>query len=221
MWWLGVLNKWDAATPPRGAKHVTIAVSGANGGRTVDFRELAASGITLLGRASNFADGVLHFAPDLRSNIEAGDANYLGLLQEADEFVERNGLDLAPEPEAHTLAEMPASVTEPTLELDLASAGITSIIWATGYAPDYSWLHVDAFDAAGRAAHLRGVSTEPGVYFLGLPWQSRRGSSFIWGVWHDAKYLADHIVIQRSYLAYDGDAAPADRDTVTVNGAQR
>ena len=69
-------------------------------------------------------------------------------------------------------------------------------------ASDYSWLQVDAFDERGRPRHRRGVSTEPGVYFLGLPWLSRRGSSFIWGVWHDAKHVADHIATQRGYLAY-------------------
>ncbi len=63
-------------------------------------------------------------------------------------------------------------------------------------------MKVDAFDEKGKPKHQRGVSTEPGIYFLGLPWQSRRGSSFIWGVWHDAKYLADHIATQRKYLAY-------------------
>src|SRR5436305_600978 len=84
-------------------------------------------------------------------------------------------------------------------------AGVASIIWATGFAPDYAWLQVDAFDERGRPRHRRGVSSEPGVYFLGLPWLSRRGSSFIWGVWHDAKYLADHIATQRGYLAYRSD----------------
>ena len=79
------------------------------------------------------------------------------------------------------------------LELDLVSAGVTTILWATGYGLDYSWLQVDAFDERGKPRHNRGVSSEPGVYFLGLPWQTRRGSSFIWGVWYDAKYVADHI----------------------------
>jgi putative flavoprotein involved in K+ transport len=79
---------------------------------------------------------------------------------------------------------------------------VRSIVWATGYTTDYGWLQVDAFDAAGRPRHRRGVSSEPGVYFLGLPWLSRRGSSFIWGVWHDARHLADQIAIQRRYLAY-------------------
>jgi putative flavoprotein involved in K+ transport len=88
------------------------------------------------------------------------------------------------------------------MSLDLAEAGIASIIWATGYARDYGWLQVDAFDAAGAPAHQRGISTEAGVYFLGLPWQSRRGSSFIWGVWHDAKHIADAIQTQRGYASY-------------------
>ncbi len=104
---------------------------------------------------------------------------------------------------------MPVSATEPVGELDLAAAGVNSIVWATGFAVDYGWLQVDAFDAGGRPNHRRGVSSEPGVYFLGLPWLSRRGSSFIWGVWHDARYLADQITIQRSYASYDGGEIPA------------
>jgi len=84
----------------------------------------------------------------------------------------------------------------------LAEAGATSIIWATGYTYDFNWLKVDAFDEVGKPKHRRGVSAEPGVYFLGLPWLSRRGSSFIWGVWHDSKFVADHIMTQRIYLEY-------------------
>ncbi|MGO2658153.1 flavin-containing monooxygenase [Mycetocola reblochoni] len=202
VWWLGVLNKWDAATPPVGASHVTIAVSGADGGRTVDFRELADAGITLLGRTTGYRDGVVTVADDLRRTIARGDENYLSLLREADAYVERNGLDLPEEPEAHLIGADPACVAEPLSELDLAAAGITTVIWATGYTVDYSWLEADAFTPDGRPDHLRGVSREPGVYFLGLPWQSRRGSSFIWGVWHDAKHIAEHIATQRSYLDY-------------------
>ncbi|MFW8183016.1 FAD-dependent oxidoreductase, partial [Klebsiella pneumoniae] len=95
-----------------------------------------------------------------------------------------------------------ACVTDPLLSLNLAEAGIGTIIWATGYTTDYRWLKVNAFDDAQRPQHHRGVSTEPGVYFLGLPWLSRRGSTFIWGVWHDAKYIADQIAIQRQYQRY-------------------
>jgi putative flavoprotein involved in K+ transport len=206
VWWLGVLGKWEAATPPQGGEHVTIAVSGAHGGHTVDFRVLAASGIRLVGRAISFDNGTMRFAPDLGDNIANGDASYLSLLDEADAYIERNGADLPEEPEARILGPAPECVTSPVLELGLARAGVTSIVWATGFSVDYGWLNVDAFDENGKPKHQRGVSSEPGVYFLGLPWQSRRGSSFIWGVWHDARYLADHIQMQRGYLAYGSDA---------------
>jgi putative flavoprotein involved in K+ transport len=202
-WWLGVLGKWELATPPQGAEHVTIAVSGADGGRTVDLRDLADEGVVLVGRTQAYEDGVVRFAPDLARNLHAGDASHLALLDEADAWVARNGADLPEEPEAKVLGPDPACVTEPLAELDLAAAGITAVVWATGFAGDYGWLQVDAFDERGRPKHQRGVSAEPGVYFLGLPWQSRRGSSFIWGVWHDAGYVADAIGIQRGYLAYD------------------
>ena len=202
VWWLGVLGKWDVAALEPGMEHVTIAVSGAHGGHTVDFRRLAEQGMTLLGRTESFNHGVLHFATDLADNIAQGNANTLSVLDEADANVARNGLDLPEEPEARAVGPDPQCVTDPILELNLTEAGITSIVWATGFTLDYSWLKVDAFDEDGRPKHQRGVSAEPGIYFLGLPWQSRRGSSFIWGVWHDAKYLADQISIQRHYLAY-------------------
>jgi putative flavoprotein involved in K+ transport len=193
VWWLGVLGLWDLKTPHPGMEHTTIAVSGAYGGRTVDFRQLAADGMTLLGRAETFKDGVMRFAPDLKANIHRGDADYLSVLDAADAYAVKEGLDLPEEPEARRIAPDPACVVEPILQINLADAGITSIIWATGYTFDFGWVRIDAFDEKGRPKHDRGVSTVPGLYFLGLPWLSRRASSFIWGVWQDAKHLADHI----------------------------
>jgi putative flavoprotein involved in K+ transport len=208
VWWLGVLNKWDAEAPPT-TEHVTIAVSGAHGGRTIDFRGLAERGMTLLGRTAAFHDGVLNISADLAETIAKGDKNYLAVLDEADAYIARNGLDLPEEPEARLIPADPECVTHPILELDTQAAGITAIIWATGFAADYDWLKLDTFTKTGAPKHQRGVAAEPGLYFLGLPWQSRRGSSFIWGVWHDAKFLADHIAKQRGYLAYKGSAQPA------------
>ncbi|KAB0483357.1 putative flavoprotein involved in K+ transport [Pseudomonas reinekei] len=201
-WWLGVLGLWDLETMEPGREHVTIAVSGARGGQTVDFRALAQQGVTLVGLTQSFNDGVVTFQQDLARNIAAGDANYLSLLDAADAYIARNGLDLPEEPEARFMLHDPECVTHPILELDLAEAGVTSIIWATGYAVDYSWLQVDTFDEKGKPRHQRGVSNEPGIYFVGLPWLSRRGSSFIWGVWHDAKHVAGHIATQRQYQEY-------------------
>jgi len=203
VWWLGVLGKWDAVTMEPGMEHVTIAVSGARGGHTVDFRRLARQGITLVGRTESFNNNVMYFATDLSDNIARGNAYTLSLLDEADAYVVRNGLDFPEEPEVRKVEPDPACVTNPVLELNLTEAEISSILWATGFDVDYSWLKVDAFDEEGKPKHERGISAEDGIYFLGLPWQSRRGSSFIWGVWHDAKFLADQISIRRNYLAYD------------------
>lgn len=201
-WWLGVLGKWDAVAREPGREHVTIAVSGVRGGHTIDFRRLAAKGMILVGRTEAYADGALGFAPDLVANLERGDLYLRSLLDEADAYVVRNGLDLPQEPQARAISPDADCITNPVSALDLAKAGITTIIWATGFVADYSWIELDIFDADGRPRHQRGVSAEPGLYFLGLPWQSRRGSSFIWGVWHDARYLADQIAIQRKYADY-------------------
>nr|MBO2510587.1 FAD-dependent oxidoreductase [Gammaproteobacteria bacterium] len=218
-WWLGVLGEWDAEIPRPGREHVTIAVSGAHGGRTIDFRELAHQGITLVGLTKGFADGVATFQADLADNLARGDENYLALLDAADAYIARNGLDLPEEPEARKRLPEPECVSNPILELNLAEAGVTTIIWATGYAVDFSWLQVNAFDANGKPKHQRGVSSEPGIYFLGLPWLSRRGSSFIWGVWHDAKHIADHIATQRKYQAYR-DAAQRQAETAIEPNAK-
>lgn len=204
VWWLGALGEWNARTMTPGTEHVTIAVSGALGGRTVDFRELAARGMTLLGRSGSYQHGILQIQPDLAQNISRGDADYLRVLNAADAYIARQGLDLPEEPEAHRMAADPPCVTHPLRELHFKEAGIRSIVWATGYALDFSWLNVNAFDDAGRPAHHLGVSTVPGLYFLGLAWLSRRASPFIWGVWHDADYLAGQIAANRRSDASNG-----------------
>ncbi|NYE95138.1 putative flavoprotein involved in K+ transport [Psychromicrobium silvestre] len=201
-WWLGVLGKWEADTPDRGAEHVTIAISGARGGHTVDLRTLAHDGVVLLGRTESFDRGVARFAPGIADNIALGDAGYFSLLDQADAYIEQNGLDFPEEPDAWLRVPTPQCVSHPLLDLDLNEAGISTVVWATGFAVDYSWLKVDTFEENGRPRHKRGVAAERGVYFLGLPWLSHRGSSFIWGVWNDAKYVADRIATQKGYLAY-------------------
>jgi len=201
-WWLGVLGKWDIEAMKPGTEHVTIAVSGANGGNTVDFRRLAAEGITLVGRTESFNNGTLSFASDLVANVAAGDKNLLSVLDECDAYALRNGIDLPEDPEARKIGPDPDCLINPLTELNLEDAGITTILWATGFERDYSWLKMKVCDDQGAPIHQRGVSVESGIYFLGLPWQSRRGSSFIWGVWHDAKHLTDHITTQRKYLDY-------------------
>lgn len=203
-WWLGALGLWDEVKIKPKKAHVAFAVSGYDGGKTVDFRRLAHQGITLVGITSGYKDGVFSFAPGLAQNVADGDAAYFDVLRDADAYIERNGLAFPPEPEAWELLPDPACLTQPLERLDCAQAGITTILWATGFRFDYSWLQVsNAFDEQGLPFHKRGISAERGIYFVGLPNLVNRASSFIYGVWHDAKYIADHIVLQNGYSDYD------------------
>lgn len=202
-WWLAALGKWDEVKVKPKKEHVAFAVSGYEGGKTIDFRRLAHSGITLVGITRAYVGGVMTFDEGLGKNIAQGDADYFDVLREADEYIIRNGLDLPPEPDAWVIPADPDSLTHPILSLDLAKAGITTILWATGFKYDFNWLDVAAFDDKGDPLQKRGISAEKGIYFLGLPNLTNRSSSFIWGVWHDAKYIADHIWVQQDYLAYD------------------
>jgi putative flavoprotein involved in K+ transport len=193
VWWLGKLGKWDLKAPTPGTEHITIAVSGAYGGHTMDFRRLAGLGVTLLGRSGDYRDGMLHIAGDLQTNIANGDRNYLSVLDEADAYAKANGLDLPEEPEARTLLPLPDCVTHPILALDLKKEGISTVIWATGFQLDFGWIELDIFRDDGRPRHQDGVTDIPGLFFMGLPWLSCRGSAFIWGAWKDAERLAGVI----------------------------
>ncbi|MDN8613449.1 flavin-containing monooxygenase [Variovorax ginsengisoli] len=201
-WWLGALGLWDEVKIKPKKQHVAFAVSGYEGGKTVDFRRLAHMGVTLVGLTRTYKDGVIEFEEGLARNVAEGDQAYFDVLREADAYIEQNGLPFAPEPEAWELLPDPDCLKEPIMSLDLAKAGITTILWATGFTFDYSWLKVNAFDEKGAPFHKRGISAESGIYFLGLPNLVNRASSFIYGVWHDAKYIADHIVIQDAYMSY-------------------
>jgi putative flavoprotein involved in K+ transport len=193
VWWLGRLGKWDMKAPTPGTEHVTIAVSGAYGGHTMDFRRLGALGVTLLGRAGAYADGRLGFAGDLAANIAQGDRNYLSVLDEADAYAAAHGLNLPDEPEARRFLPLPPEVADPILNLDLRAEGVTTILWATGFRLDFGWIDIPVFREDGRPRHVDGVSDMPGLYFIGLPWLSCRGSAFIWGAWRDADRLAARI----------------------------
>lgn len=201
-WWLGALGLWDEVKTKPKKQHVAFAVSGYEGGKTVDFRRLAHMGLTLVGLTRAYKDGVIAFEEGLARNVAEGDQAYFDVLREADAYIEQNGLPFAPEPEAWELLPDPDCLKEPIMSLDLAKAGITTILWATGFTFDYSWLKVNAFDEKGAPFHKRGISAESGIYFLGLPNLVNRASSFIYGVWHDAKYIADHIALQDAYMSY-------------------
>lgn len=193
VWWMHAQGLWHLPVGGQAPAHSPLAFSGAYGGVSVDYRRLAARGLVLLGRADAFRDGTMYFAPDLGASLAAGDASCLSFLDQADAFARERRLDLPLEPEARRIASDPPSVAEPIRSLRLREAGIGTIIWASGYALDFSWLKVPVFDERGAPRHRRGVTDVPGLYFLGLAWLSKRTSSFICGVGSDAAYLAGHI----------------------------
>lgn len=137
--------------------------------------------------------GVLDLAPDLARTIADGDRNYLSVLDEADAYATAQGLDLPEDPAARDLLPLPPCVPDPVLRLDLRAQGITGIVWATGFKPDFGWIDIDIFQPDGRPRHSDGITAVPGLCFVGLPWLSCRGSAFIWGAWRDAERLAAHI----------------------------
>lgn len=204
VWWLGVLGGWDFMRSDTGPLK-GFAVSGAHGGINVDFRVLAQQGITLLGSTQSFAGQVVEFKDNLKHNLDEADSTLLAFYNEADAYIKNNGLDLPAEPQARQLLPDPECVTQPILTLNLAAQNISSVIWASGFGYDFSWLQVDTFNEFNQPIHKQGISPQRGVYFLGLPYLTGRGSSFIWGVWHDAKYIAEHIDIQRKYKDYQTD----------------
>ena len=204
VWWLGVLGGWDFMRTDNGPLK-GLAVSGAHGGINIDFRALEQQGITLVGMTDSFDNNTIRFKDDLKKNLESGDTALMAFYDEADAYVTKNGLDLPPEPQARQQLPNPECVIHPILELDMAEANITSVIWASGFSYDFNWLQVNAFDEFNKPKHKQGISPERGVYFLGLPYLTGRGSSFIWGVWHDAKHIAEHIDIQRKYHEYQTD----------------
>lgn len=197
VWWLAEM-RLDQVTPEeRGPARLGPVISGANGGRTIDFRNYATDGMILIGRVKAAQDGVLEIAPGLAESLADGDLVYTTFLDTVDAYVKRRRMDLPEEPEARATVANPPCVTAPMTRLDLAAEGISAVVWATGYGVDFGWIDLPVIDDKGEAVHRNGISPEPGLYFLGLQWLSKMNSSFLSGVGDDAAVLADHIMGRR------------------------
>ena len=169
-------------------------VTGRDGGRDIDLRKFALEGMELYGPMCGVDDGKLQFEPRLGAALTHADKIYNGINAGIDKFIAANNID-APAGEPYVPVWSPS--VERT-ELDLASAGITSVIWCIGFAPDFSWLDAPVFNGRGHPQHVRGVTQQPGLYFLGLPWLHTWGSGRFSGVARDALYLAEHMETRRT-----------------------
>jgi putative flavoprotein involved in K+ transport len=194
IWWLSAMGIDQTPVEARGPSRLLPVITGAYGGHTIDFRRFAADGVTLLGRVEAAREGVIDFAPDLVESLANGDAIYSTFLDMVDAHIKQHGLNMPEDPAARAVLSDPLCVTEPLRRLDLRAAGVSAVIWATGYGVDFGWIGVPVLDARGEPVHCGGVTDVPGLYFLGLQWLSKMSSSFLSGVGDDAAVLADHIV---------------------------
>jgi putative flavoprotein involved in K+ transport len=161
-------------------------LSGHAGGHDANLRQMAQDGIQLVGRFVEANGEHARFAADLRANLAFADTFFDDQFRPLiDAFVERSGTPISDDDRAWPTYE-PPEVTE----LDLDGAGISTVLWTTGYAPDYDWLDLPILDEFGVPRHVRGVSEVPGLTFIGLLWQLNRASANLAGVALDAEYLA-------------------------------
>jgi len=186
---MGALDQTLAERPEARGRPNPL-VTGVGGGHDIDLRDYAARGVTLLGRVEAMDGARLRLADDLDAQIARGDEGVAAFTRSVDAYVAQAGL-AAPE---ETLPAPPPSSVVAIRSLDLDASGITSVIWATGFRRDFSWIGLPVLDAAGEAVHRRGVSASPGLYFLGLPWLHTLKSSVLCGVGRDADHLAEDIV---------------------------
>ena len=193
IWWLSEMGIDQTPVEARGPRRLLPVISGAYGGRTVDFRRFAADGMVLLGRVTSADNSIVDIAPDLPESLADGDLRYATFLDMVDAYVQRHALDCPHDPDARAVLPDPPCVTEPLRRLDLRAEGIGSVISATGYGVDFGWIDIPVFDAQGEPLHTGGITGVPGLYFLGLQWLSKMSSSFLSGVGDDAAALADHI----------------------------
>jgi putative flavoprotein involved in K+ transport len=164
---------------------------------TLDLNALATIGVKLAGRLAGVSDGKAQFSGSLRNQCALSDLKMNRLLDTIDKWATDNGLD--GEIEAPT--RFPATHVEasPLLVMELTRAGIRTIVWATGYRPDYSWLHVPVLDRKGQIRHDGGLVEAPGLYLMGMQFLRRRKSALIDGAGDDARDLSDHLA---SYIGH-------------------
>jgi putative flavoprotein involved in K+ transport len=168
-------------------------VTGRDGGRDIDLRAFARDGMRLYGRLIGMDGTALEFADDLKVNLDRADAVAEGIKDAIDVYITAHGI-AAPDEARYVPVWEPS---EQPGSLDLADAGITSVVWSTGFARDHRWIEIPAFDGRGYPMHWRGATVCPGLYFLGLPWQHSWGSGRFEAVGRDAEFLANHIDASR------------------------
>jgi putative flavoprotein involved in K+ transport len=171
----------------------SAVLTGVRGGHDLDYDRLAAAGVRLLGHLWGTVNGTLVFADDLRESLVLWDESREIFARMIDDYIRRAGLDAPPDEAPSPAASTAWRSRAPLLELDLAARRVAAVIWATGFGHDFGWLGVPVLDANGDPIQRRGVTSSPGLYFVGLRRMYKPKSSFIFGLGEDAAYLAEQI----------------------------
>jgi putative flavoprotein involved in K+ transport len=208
-WWMhaaGVLDeRYDAVDDIVRARRVSSPqLIGSRDRRILDLNALTANGVRLAGRLVGIRGGKAQFSGSLRNVCALADLKMDRLLRAIDRWAVANGY--AAECDSAEEFEPTNVEKSPCLNVGLQDGEVRTIVWATGFRPDYSWLNVPVLDRKGQIRHEGGVADAPGVYIMGLPFLRRRKSSFIHGAEDDARDLAEHIsgyldMLSRSRLA--------------------
>jgi len=193
-WWMERIGALDQtrAERPEARERPNPLVTGVGGGHDIDLRDYAAAGVTLLGHLVDVTGSRLRLADDVAALLAAGDESVGVFTRAVDAYVARSGL-AAPAEAPPAIGSPRATPPAPIRELDLATSGIMSVVWATGFRRDFGWIDAPVLDDRGEPIHRRGVTGCEGLYFLGLPWLHKLKSSVLCGVGDDAAHLADHI----------------------------
>jgi putative flavoprotein involved in K+ transport len=196
LWWMHASGVWDQRYDElddltRARRLPSPQLVGTPERATLDLNALTSLGVELVGRWATVRDGLALFSGGLRNVFALADLKMGRLLDTFDEWARTSGLDgdLDP-PERFQATRVPASSR---LQLDLGSGEIRSVVWATGYRPDYDWLDVPVVNAKGQLEHDGGVVASPGMYALGLPVLRRRRSTFMCGIEDDAREVVGHL----------------------------
>jgi putative flavoprotein involved in K+ transport len=196
LWWMDAAGVWDQRYDQvddltRARRLPSPQLVGTPERATLDLNALTSMGVELVGRWAAVRDGRALFSGGLRNVFSLADLKLARLLSSFDDWAQATGRDADVGPPEHFPATRVPGSTR--LQLDLGSGEIRSVVWATGYRPDYGWLDVPVVDAKGQLQHVGGVVDRPGLYALGLPVLRRRKSTFIYGIEDDAREVVDHL----------------------------
>lgn len=193
MWWLDRLGVLDERADRADdlallRRQPSLQLAGGGAQSTLDLATLREDGVRVLGRACDADSGTMSFAGDLAATTADAQRRLDRLLAQIDAAAP----GLSP---SQGRADPPCRIVldDPSRRLNLRENGIRTVIWATGFAPRYRWLHLPVLDAEGAICHSNGIVPVPGLYVLGMRWLRRRSSSFIRGIGRDAEELADHV----------------------------